>query len=272
MKPPVRYRTGEFARRTSVSVRTLRYYDREGLLSPSHRSGSGHRFYSDDDVATLQQILALKFLGFSLREVRAFLQAEPATLKQALDKQERMMEDRRAQLESILHAIEHTRVQLEAGENDWNNVVRIIEVIQMEKKQDWVDTYFTPEQREAMQRLSEASYSDEAKRKLAAQPTWTQEDQKRINARYAQLTAELKRLVATGADPADPDAQVAAELQVELLSQFTQNDPDIEASLNAYWQSFKGLPEHEKLKFPALPWSEEEGAFLQEALRIYRSR
>lgn len=272
-QPPTRYRTGEFAKRASVSVRTLRYYDREGLLSPSHRACTGHRFYSDDDLTTLQQILALKFLGFSLREIRAFLVAGPETLSAALSKQKRMVEDRRAQLDAVLGAINRTQKRLAAGEASWENVVEIIEVMRMEKKQDWVDTYFTPEQRETMQRLIDSAYSDEAKAKMAAGPTWTEESQKRIDAQYAQLTTELKRLVAADADPASSDAQAAAKLQVELLSQFTQNDPDIEASLNAYWQNFEELPEHEKLPLlPLVPWSKEEGAFLQEALRIYRSK
>ncbi len=132
------YRTGQFAKRAAVSVRTLRYYDTSGLLSPSHRSDTGQRFYSDDDLARLQQILALKFLGFSLKEIKALLannvQTEPEALQRALSRQKKMMEDRRAQLGSILRAIEHTQTRLEAGENDWEGVVKIIEELQMENK------------------------------------------------------------------------------------------------------------------------------------------
>ena len=53
----VYYRTGEFARKASVSVRTLRYYDRLGLLSPSTYSEAGYRLYTDQDFPRLQQIL-----------------------------------------------------------------------------------------------------------------------------------------------------------------------------------------------------------------------
>ena len=62
------YHTGQFARKAAVSVRTLRFYDKVGLLSPSRHTEAGHRLYTDADFVNLQQILALKFLGFSLAE------------------------------------------------------------------------------------------------------------------------------------------------------------------------------------------------------------
>src|SRR6266540_3219671 len=64
------WKVGDLARRTGLSIRTLHYYDEIGLLSPSHRTGSGHRLYDVDDVARLQRILSLRQLGFSLEEVK----------------------------------------------------------------------------------------------------------------------------------------------------------------------------------------------------------
>lgn len=59
------YHTNEFAKKSSVSVRTLQFYDKKGLLSPSGYTQVGYRLYSEDDLVRLQQILALKYLGFS---------------------------------------------------------------------------------------------------------------------------------------------------------------------------------------------------------------
>lgn len=67
------YTTGEFAKKAGVSVRTIRYYDKQGMLKPSHVSQSGYRLYTDGDFARLQKILTLKYLGFSLEEIRRFL-------------------------------------------------------------------------------------------------------------------------------------------------------------------------------------------------------
>src|SRR5205807_254258 len=67
---PILWKVGELARQTGLSVRTLHWYDEIGLLSPSHRTESGHRHYAAGDVARLQQILSLRQLGFSLEEIR----------------------------------------------------------------------------------------------------------------------------------------------------------------------------------------------------------
>src|SRR6185369_10435766 len=72
MRPPP-WKVGELAKRTGVSVRTLHHYDEIGLLSPSHRTGSGHRLYGREEVVRLQQILSLRQMGLSLGDVAGML-------------------------------------------------------------------------------------------------------------------------------------------------------------------------------------------------------
>ncbi len=59
-------RIGELARRTGLSVRALHHYDAIGLLVPSARTDAGHRRYTAEDVARLQQIASLRALGLPL--------------------------------------------------------------------------------------------------------------------------------------------------------------------------------------------------------------
>ena len=61
---------GEVAKKMDITVRTLQYYDREGLLSPSSMSEGGRRLYTDKDIVKLHQILSLKHLGFSLDDIK----------------------------------------------------------------------------------------------------------------------------------------------------------------------------------------------------------
>ena len=61
---------GEVAKKIGVTVRTLQYYDKEGLLSPSAESEGGRRLYTDKDLVTLHQIISLKSLGFSLDDIK----------------------------------------------------------------------------------------------------------------------------------------------------------------------------------------------------------
>jgi DNA-binding transcriptional MerR regulator len=258
------FRIGQFARAASVSVRTLRYYDAVGLLPPSLHTRAGYRLYRESDLLRLQQVLTLKFLGFSLDEIKVCLRTGPQGLREVLAAQKAMMRERRDQLSTVITAIEETERALDAGCDSWPSIVKTLEALQMQQKQDWHDKYFTPEQRQTMDELSAASYSEEARRKLAARGTWTEEDQQRVDAQYAWIGAELKRLVAAGADPASPEAQAVAQRQRELLTAFTQGDPEVEAGLRRWWQSFNALP-RERRPFKA-PYSGAEAEFMQKAL------
>ena len=55
---------GEAAKKMGVSVRTLQYYDKEGIVSPSAQSEGGRRLYTEKDLIKIHQILSLKSLGF----------------------------------------------------------------------------------------------------------------------------------------------------------------------------------------------------------------
>jgi effector-binding domain-containing protein len=68
-------RIGDFSKLSQVPVKTLRYYDEVGLLEPAQVDAStGYRYYSYDQLARLNRILALKDLGFSLAEVYRLLE------------------------------------------------------------------------------------------------------------------------------------------------------------------------------------------------------
>lgn len=67
------WKTGDLAKLTGLTVRTLRFYDQIGLFSPSEQTESGHRLYSESDLSRLHQILSLKELGLSLEEIKSVL-------------------------------------------------------------------------------------------------------------------------------------------------------------------------------------------------------
>ncbi|HEY0070456.1 MAG TPA: MerR family transcriptional regulator [Chloroflexia bacterium] len=266
------YRTGQFASKASVSIRTLRYYDKEGLLAPSEYSESGYRLYTDADLVSLQQILALKFLGFSLDEIKALLRPTPRSLQDVLAQQKAMMYAKRAQLDGIIEAIDETEKLLATGECDWDSLIRVIQAIQMVQNGDWVKKYFTPEQLAEMQDLSGRSYSEEAKQRLAerqaAMGEWTEADQERASAQWAAVGADVARLSAAGTDPASPEAQDLAKRFNELIDGFTGGDPEIGRGLNSWWKNYDALP-NERKPFQS-PYTAEGQAWLDKVLEAYR--
>ena len=70
MKKDAYYTSGQFAKKAHVTLRAIRYYDKQNILKPSARTAAGARLYTDADLAKLQQILLLKYLGFSLEDIR----------------------------------------------------------------------------------------------------------------------------------------------------------------------------------------------------------
>ncbi|HLK58179.1 MAG TPA: MerR family transcriptional regulator [Chthonomonadaceae bacterium] len=276
MKRPF-YRTGQFARRASVTIRTLRYYDRMGLLSPSQHTETGHRLYTEQDLFRLQHILALKFLGFSLEEIKCNLRRGPQQLGAVLAQQRQMMQEKRKQLDAIIQALAHTESLVHAGECEWEALIRVIQVIQMEQKTEWVKKYLNEDQLEKMKALSADAYSEEAAQKLRDRQ-WTEEDQKRVSAQWAYVAEESQRLAAAGADPAGEEAQALAKLKSDLLFAFTQGDPDIEAGLAKFWQNHNALPADQRplagvVPVAVTPGSGDAGqAFLEKAMTIYQEK
>ncbi|MFK5586444.1 MerR family transcriptional regulator [Lactobacillus delbrueckii] len=123
------YTSGEFAKRAHVSVRTIRYYDQQNLLKPSARSKGGARRYSDADFAKLQQILLLKYLGFSLGEIRGLTlgASDQRRLLDSLQIQRRLVEERIEEMTAVEAAIDSTTQTLEAGKPvDWSQMLELL--------------------------------------------------------------------------------------------------------------------------------------------------
>ena len=105
---------GEVAKKMGTTVRTLQYYDKEGLLSPSAESEGGRRLYTDKDLVTLHQILSLKSLGFSLDDIKSRLISleTPTDVATALTEQADSIREKIEQLTDSLTAIEQLKTEV----------------------------------------------------------------------------------------------------------------------------------------------------------------
>ena len=92
----------EVSRRTGVSVRTLQYYDKMGLLPPTARTEAGYRLYDDAALERLQQILLFRALAFSLKEIQAILQSPNFDRNRALDQQIHLLTLKRAHIDNLI--------------------------------------------------------------------------------------------------------------------------------------------------------------------------
>ncbi len=130
------YSSGQFARMAGVSIRTIRFYDKQNILKPSYVNDSGARFYTDSDFARLQQILLFKYLGFSLEDIKemAIDTTDHHFILNALKLQKKLVEDRIEQMQLVNSAIDDTVKAIEKEHQlDWSQMLDLIHLTGMEK-------------------------------------------------------------------------------------------------------------------------------------------
>lgn len=97
----------EFAKLTGVSVRTLHYYDEIGLLRPSFvDEQNGYRYYDENTLCRMQEILFYRELQFSLKEIRMILSSPDYDKKNALAEQKHLLTLKKERLERLISALD----------------------------------------------------------------------------------------------------------------------------------------------------------------------
>ncbi|MFZ1133811.1 MAG: MerR family transcriptional regulator [Candidatus Korobacteraceae bacterium] len=220
------YWAREFAELAGVTVRTLHHYDRLGLLKPSHRSDAGYRLYSQRDLAQLEQIVVLKFLGLPLKSIGKLLRSAPCSLPEVLERQHLVLSDKRHELDRTIEAIGAARAALDADhEPDWTLITQIIRRVGMQNDTDWTSKY----------------YSEDAKGKIEERKgLWSPEMQERVTREWNELFRDVE--AALGEDPASPAAQALAGRWRKLVGQFTGGNPEIQKGLNAMYADTPNWP------------------------------
>nr|WP_294489530.1 MerR family transcriptional regulator [uncultured Anaerosporobacter sp.] len=129
------YTAGEIAKISGVSSRTIRFYDSKGLLQPVDYSASGYRYYDSGSFETLQKILMFKFLGFSLEQIKEFIQSDQrdySIMKQSLENQKELLKKKRIEIDRLLEAVEVAETCTEI--EDWDNLIVLLNLLSNEKK------------------------------------------------------------------------------------------------------------------------------------------
>lgn len=121
----------DLSKLTKVSVQTLHYYDKISLLVPSVRLANGYRLYSEKDLLKLQQIIALKFFGFELSQIKILLQQKVNLIDHFAAQSELLQKKAEALLEAdkTLNAVISSYDKNESI--PWEVIIQLIEVYSM---------------------------------------------------------------------------------------------------------------------------------------------
>ncbi|HSQ79040.1 MAG TPA: MerR family transcriptional regulator [Candidatus Bathyarchaeia archaeon] len=211
------YLVREFAKLTRVTVRTLHYYDQVGLLKPSFERPNGYRVYTDADLLKLQQIVTLKFMGFSLDEIKRLLDRRGYEAVKALKVQAEAVKDEIARLREASRAIDQVLIRLEKdGRIHKDKLIKIMEVIQMgeDVKKAWHEKFFTEEEMKQFQELGKK---------------YTPEDMVAYQKRWEALIAEVKANLKL--DPAGEKAQDLGRRWTALLDEVYGGQPALKTQI-----------------------------------------
>ncbi len=221
------YRVREFAALTGLTVRALHHYERLALLKPC-RTSSGYRMYGVRDLERLEQIVALKFLGIPLKQIKQLLDRDSRKLPAVLEAQRLALEEKRRGLDRAINAIADAERSFRPGQQTEAAVLKkIIEVIEMQNDAEFFKKY----------------YNDAAWSKLAAKrEQWTPELQAQATADWTALFQEVEAAIDAGDDPAGEKVQALAARWKKLVAGFTGGDKDVSAGLNKVWADRANWP------------------------------
>jgi DNA-binding transcriptional MerR regulator len=214
----------QFAELAGITVRTLHHYDRLKLLQPA-RTGSGYRIYCVRDLERLEQIVALKFLGIPLKQIKPLLERDVGKLPGVLRKQRYALEEKRRRLDQAIDAIRDAETAIHSRGADSAMLKKIIEVIEMQDNGEQLKQYYSDE---AWQKLAERREKMTPEEKAAAE---------RGAQDWAQLFKDVEALLASDSNP-DPAGEKAQALAVRwkgLIHAFTGGDAGVSAGLKKAW-------------------------------------
>jgi MerR family transcriptional regulator, thiopeptide resistance regulator len=245
------YRIHEFAQLAGVTVKALHHYDRLGLLKP-RRAGSGYRIYVEHDLERLEQIVALKFLGLPLKQIKILLERDPLQLPEALRMQRTILEEKRRLLDRAIGAIANAENVLQSGQPPGAPVFKkIIEAIGMQTE--------TQDATEFMKNYyrGEAWVRFQARHREWPSHAW--------HDLFRDIASSLKE------DPASERAQALAVRWRELRAADSGGDPKVHAGLMKAWADRQYWPETVQGQFAEFNLYE-ISQFIAKAFAAYRSK
>ena len=207
---PSAWGVGDLARHSGVTVRTLHHYEAIGLLRASGRTAAGHRRYAEAELARLQQIRSLRYLGLPLSRIRQVIDGTPETAITVITTHiERLREQAALQRQLLVH-LEALRARLIRGE-----AASMGELISALEAQTMVERKFTAEEQEFFrQRREEVG---DARIKEVEEHAWP------------QMFSDVRAEIDAGTEPESARGRELADRWFALVAEFTGGNPKIEA-------------------------------------------
>lgn len=197
----------ELSNITGVSVRTLHHYDRIDLLKPSVRQANGYRLYTKNDLIKLQQIIALKFFGFTLSEIKALPNIKKDMI-QHFSMQSEILKKKAQSLIEASNALESVIMDCKKSRNvPWKKIITLIEVYKMSEQieETWLRNILSADEMEQY-----ASFEKDLRTRFNAQ------EKEAFEENWAQLVKDIESNI--NKDPKSEIGEMLSERCTHLIN------------------------------------------------------
>lgn len=201
------YSIRELSEIAGVSARTLRYYDQIGLLKPAYTNEAGYRFYGEQEINMLQQILFYRERGMDLKSIRKILYDEEFDLAGALEEHLRDLEQQKNRIDLLIDLVQRS-IRSMKGEVDMSDAEKFQAFKENAVKQH-EDMYGA----EARRKYGDEEV-DEAQRKVL---NMTEEEYERFENLGKEIRERLKEAVLADVSPDSEEAGRIVMLHKEWL-------------------------------------------------------
>jgi DNA-binding transcriptional MerR regulator len=253
-----RWYVKELADITGTSVQTLHHYDHIGLLKPSGHSAKGYRLYNEADLLKLQQIIALKFFGFELKQIKTLLRGNVSMHEHFLA-QASFLEAKAQALAKTSAALK--KIIQEVGISSslpWQTIINLIEVYRMTEnlENSWVKEILTHEELKQYIQFEES---------LKAR--FSETEKEKFHRDWASLVSEIASRLND-----DPTTKSSMELARRVMKLINNLYGDEHANLRAViWEKgFKQGHAHQHAMSPEMVTWLDAALYAHYSEQIYR--
>lgn len=247
------YTVKQLATLSKVSVKTLHHYDRIGLLKPAYYGDNRYRYYEDEQLFRLQQILFYKELGFPLNDIKRILSSDDFNTLEALRSHRSTLTDGVKQHNTLIGVIDKTIKHLE-GET----MVKLEEIFEgfTEEKQHTYEEFL----------LKNGIKQDAINRSLEKTKDWSKEQWMDHKKEADQILSDLAVSIDAGLSADSSEVQALIRKHFDCVCSFWIPNRDAYIKLAGFYGSHPDFVAFHESIHPKLL------SFLTEAMTVFANK
>ena len=232
-----------------VSARTLHYYDEIGLLHPAEVGENGYRYYDDDNLLRLQQILLFREMDLSLKQIRRIIDAPEFDVLTALETHREALQGRIRRLNALIDTVDST-------------IMHLVGEVNMSKKKLFAG--FSAEEEKRYEQEAREAYGDEevdASYKLWN--SYSAQKQQAIKEEGSVIYTDMAGLIDAKADPSSPEVQAVVARWHQHMRYFYEPSVERLRGLGQLYVESPDFARNFREVHPELP------EYMQQAINVY---